>query len=136
MTLHFAPDALGAVPVKRRDRGKRAYLTGAAAEDRVVQTYESRGAQVLQRRWRGAGAEIDLIVKEGAVVVFVEVKSGPTHDAAIARLQTAQMRRIYRAAEAYLTCQPLGQLTEVRFDVALYDHAGVLQIVENAFGHF
>lgn len=136
MTVHFSPETVKAVPVKQRERGKRAYLTGAAAEDRVVQTYEARGARALQLRWRGGGAEIDLIVQEGAVVVFVEVKSGPTHDAAIARLQPAQMKRIYRAAEAYLAYQPLGQLTEVRFDVALYDYAGTVQIVENAFGHF
>lgn len=117
-------------------RGKRAYLSGAVAEDRVVAAYERSGVPVIARRWRGAGAEVDLILRDGETLIFTEVKAAATHDQAIARLGRAQMRRIYHAAELYLADEPLGQLTEVRFDVALYDRHGTVQIVENAFGHF
>jgi putative endonuclease len=47
----------------------------------------------------------------------------------------AQMRRIYRCAEEYLGTQPLGSLTDVRFDVALMNGRGETRIIENAFGH-
>ncbi|MBA86240.1 YraN family protein [Thalassobius sp. S69A] len=124
------------VALQRRARGKQAYLSGSVAEDRVVAQYAVLGVPVVARRWRGAGAEVDLILRDGETLVFTEVKAARTHDQAIARLQQAQMRRIYNAAELYLANEPLGQLTEVRFDVALYDRHGTVQIVENAFGHF
>lgn len=137
MTAHFAPDTVVSTPVAlRQRRGVRANLTGAAAEERVAQSYARRGLRIVQRRWRGAGAEIDLISREGETVVFTEVKAAKTHDAAIARLGVAQMKRIYRAAEAYLEHEPKGQLTDVRFDVALFDQRGEVRIIENAFGHF
>lgn len=137
MTAHFSPDFTTATPVdQRRLRGKRACLSGDAAEQRVARDYQDRGIRVMHRRWRGCGAEIDMILRDGETVIFTEVKSAATHDAAIARLSAAQMRRIYRAAESYLENEPLGQLTDVRFDVALYDRQGRVQIMENAFGHF
>ncbi len=39
----------------------RAYWAGVAAEAAVERTYLARGAQLLQRRWRGKAGEIDLI---------------------------------------------------------------------------
>ncbi len=46
------------------------------------------------------------------------------------------MRRICASAEEYLGTQPRGQLTDVRFDVALVDGQGVVRVIENAFGQF
>jgi putative endonuclease len=43
------------------------------------------------------------------------------------------MARICTAASEYLAQEPLGQLTPVRFDVALVDGAGRIEILENAF---
>ena len=45
------------------------------------------------------------------------------------------MNRIYASAEEFLGTQPLGSLTDVRFDVALVGGTGDMQIIENAFGH-
>ena len=55
------------------------------------------------------------------------------HAAAAARLIPAQIRRIYHAAQLFVADQPLGQLTEMRFDAALVDVAVFVEIVENAF---
>lgn len=121
---------------QRADRGLRAWQSGMAAERSVAACYDRRGADLLETRWRGEGGEIDLILREGAVIVFCEVKAARSFDAAIARLRPAQVRRIHAAAAEYLGHVPAGQLAEVRFDLAVVDQRGATEIIENAFGHF
>ena len=59
-------------------RGRGAYLSGLAAEEQVARAYQKRGAKILARRHRNEGGEIDLILLEGGILVFVEVKSAKT----------------------------------------------------------
>ncbi len=120
----------------RQVRGRAAYYAGQAAERSAALLYERRGALIEQVRWRGQGGEIDLILREGEVFVFVEVKKARAISDAVLRLSPAQMRRIHAAASEYLSAAPLGQLSEVRFDLAAVDQAGQIEIFENAFGHF
>jgi putative endonuclease len=120
----------------RRDRGKRAYNSGLAAEDRAVALYSEAGLRLLETRWRGASGEIDLILADGDQIVFVEVKQARTHDAAVASLRPAQMRRIHAAGSEYLAHCPNGQLSDVRFDLAVVDGTGRCDILEGAFSHF
>ncbi|MCZ0813627.1 MAG: YraN family protein [Pseudomonadota bacterium] len=129
-------DAGSSCRAQRADRGLRAWQAGMAAERRVATSYDRRGADLMETRWRGEGGEIDLILREGAVIVFCEVKAARSFDAAIARLRPAQVRRIHAAAAEYLGHVPAGQLAEVRFDLAVVDQSGAAQIIENAFGHF
>jgi len=111
------------------------YHSGLSAEQRIAQDYERRGFVVARRRWRGAAGEIDLITRDGDDLVFVEVKQSQSISRAAERLSRRQMARIYASAEQFLAGEPKGQLTNVRFDVALVDHAGAYEIIENAFGH-
>ncbi|MEW9921232.1 YraN family protein [Marimonas sp. MJW-29] len=120
----------------RHHRGRMAHFAGAAAEVRIAQDYERRGFAIARRRWRGGGGEIDLIVRDGNGLIFVEVKQSRNLDRAAESLTPRQMQRIWRSAEEYLGTQPNGSLTEVRFDVALLDARGDMRIIENAFGHF
>jgi putative endonuclease len=120
----------------RRDRGQRAHLSGLAAEDIAVRGYAARGAQVLTRRWRGTGGEIDLVLRDGDTYVFCEVKKAASFDRALERVRPAQIRRILDAASEYLGHTPEGQLAAIRLDLALVDGTGDLRIVENAFGDF
>ena len=116
-------------------RGQMAYHAGLSAEMQIAQDYERRGFVVASRRWRGAAGEIDLIARDGDGLVFVEVKKSRSIVRAAERLNRRQMARIYASAEQYLAGEPNGQLTNVRFDVALVDHTGQFEIIENAFGH-
>lgn len=119
----------------RQHRGRMAFHAGVAAELRIAQDYERRGFAVARRRWRGAGGEIDLILRDGAGLIFVEVKKSRSLTCAAESLSSRQMQRIYASAEEFLGTEPLGSLTDVRFDVALVDATGDMQIIENAFGH-
>lgn len=123
------------LPNGRSHRGAMAFHAGLAAEGCVAQDYERRGFRVARQRWRGKRGEIDLIVQDGDGLIFIEVKQSRSFDRAAQRLSAAQMRRIYASAEEFLGTQPLGSLTDVRFDVALVNGHGETQIIENAFGH-
>lgn len=112
--------------------GAVAYHSGLAAEDQVLGRYLAAGRSLLARRWRGPSGEIDLIVRDGASVVFVEVKRADTFARAAERLTPRQMARIWNAASEFLAGEPAGQDTDIRFDVALVDGQGRIDIIENA----
>jgi putative endonuclease len=114
--------------------GAVSYQGGLAAEAQVASYYARRGRPIAARRWRGSRGEIDIVAREGEAVIFIEVKKAETHARAAERLSRAQMRRIYASASEFIAREPLGQGTEVRFDVALVDAVGRIEIVENAFG--
>ncbi|MBH0119284.1 YraN family protein [Rhodococcus sp. HM1] len=48
---------------------------GARGEDLAAEFLESAGMVVLERNWRCRYGELDLIARDGAVLVFVEVKT-------------------------------------------------------------
>jgi putative endonuclease len=118
----------------RHHRGKTAFHAGLAAENRIAQDYERRGFAVARRRWRGRGGEIDLILRDGEGLIFVEVKTSRDFDRAAQSLTARQIRRLCVSAEEFLDSEPSGGLTPVRFDVALVDGMGRTRIIENAFG--
>lgn len=110
----------------------RNHLAGLAAEDSALRDYSAKGYRLLERRFRGQGGEIDLVLGRGEDVIFVEVKKSKSFDAARARLGQRQILRIFSAAEEFLGGQPKGQLTETRFDLALVNAQGEVAIMENA----
>ena len=113
--------------------GARSYHAGFAAEEQVAQLYDRSGRVVCAWRWRGSAGEIDLIARDGAEVIFIEVKQSKTHARAAEHLTARQMARIYGAASEFLAGEPAGQLTDVRFDVALVDAVGRIEVLENAY---
>ncbi|PRY25553.1 putative endonuclease [Aliiruegeria haliotis] len=114
--------------------GSVRYHSGLKAEDIVGRHYEANGWRIADRRWRGSGGELDLVVQEGERLVFVEVKKARDFARAAERVSRRQMQRIYATASEYLGNLPDGQMTDVRFDVALVDGVGRVQVVENAIG--
>ena len=108
------------------------HLAGRLAEDQVAARYARQGHVILSRRWRGAAGEIDLVVEKAGEVVFVEVKKSRSFARAAERLSRRQRQRIYQSAADFLGHLPQGQLSPARFDVALVDGQGAIDIVENA----
>ena len=115
-------------------QGQMSYHAGLSAELRIAQAYKHRGLMVAHQRWRGAGGEIDLILRDTEGLVFVEVKKSRSFARAAERLSDRQMARIYASAEQFLADEPGGLDTNVRFDVALVNGVGDFRIIENAFG--
>lgn len=91
---------------------------GIIGEAEAVRYLSSLGMTVLARNFRAVGGEIDLIVRDGSTVAFVEVKArrSPRFGAPEEAVTPSKMRNIVRAATAYL--QKYGLLdSPVRFDV-------------------
>lgn len=114
-------------------RGAVSYHAGQCAEDSVAQLYLRAGQKIVARRWRGTAGEIDVIARDGESVIFIEVKKSRSHAAAAERLSLRQMQRISQTASEFLGTEPNGQDTNARFDVALVDSFGQIEILQNAF---
>ena len=83
--------------------------------------------------WAG-GYELDLVVRRGRALVFVEVKSkaGHRYGDPLEMVTPVKIERLHRAAGAWLAANPgLGGL-RLRFDVAA-ERAGRMEVVQDAF---
>ncbi|SHF15094.1 putative endonuclease [Litoreibacter ascidiaceicola] len=118
--------------MSRSARGRMGYHAGIEAERSVARDYLKRGYKFAAHRFRARGGEIDLVMRWGDKVVFIEVKQSRTHSRAAERLLAEQMTRLFQAASEFVANEPAGQDTDMRFDVALVDGTGRVEIIENA----
>ena len=116
----------------KAERGTSNHLAGLAAEHSVIAEYAGRAHHMLAHRWRGTSGKIDLIFADGDGLIFTEVKKSRSHDAALRSLSEWQQKRIYEAATEYLADTGRSLATQMRFDVALVDGQGHIQVMENA----
>lgn len=128
--------AVCGVVAGKRDAGAMAHFSGFAAEASAARDYVARGCILLESRWRGDAGEIDLIFQDGACLVFVEVKKARSFESAATRLSVVQARRIHLAAAEYLGWSDQSADAEMRFDLALCNASGEIEIREGAFSHF
>ena len=90
----------------------------------------SRGYRILHTSWRaGRLGEIDLIVRRGDVLAFVEVKTrrGRSHGPPEEAVGPAKQRRLVRLAEACLAALPDGSPESAlrpRLDVIALERSG------------
>ncbi|HEY4347053.1 MAG TPA: YraN family protein [Gaiellaceae bacterium] len=89
------------------------------SEERAARWYRLRGYRILERNRWIAGYELDLVARRGRVVVFCEVKSksGTQFGDPLEMVTPEKVRRIRRAAEAWLSVNTGCADCEVRFDV-------------------
>jgi putative endonuclease len=85
---------------------RAAFLLGHDAEFWAEALLRLKGYAIRARRFRAAGAEIDLVARRGGTLVFVEVKARADLDTALAAVSAAKLRRIARAARAFLAREP------------------------------
>ena len=110
-------------------------ISGAEAE-RLAATYLQRqGLALLHQNYRCRYGEIDLIMQDGATVVFVEVRlrSSRNFGGAAASIVAAKQARLLTTARHYLST--LRKLPPCRFD-ALLMHSGdgaQIEWLKNAF---
>jgi putative endonuclease len=91
-------------------------LLGDRGEREAARFLRRRGMRVLARGYRTARGEIDLIARDGDVLVFVEVKSRRQGEPAEA-VTPEKQRRLTLAALQFLAEHRLLDQVRCRFDV-------------------
>ncbi|TAJ80333.1 MAG: YraN family protein [Gallionellaceae bacterium] len=107
--------------------------SGAQAEDIAARYLQQRGLELITRNYRCRFGEIDLILQDGATLVFVEVRlrSGSRFGGAVASIDARKQGKLIHAAQHYLAT--LEHLPPCRFDAVLLDASNNLEWVRNAF---
>ena len=95
---------------------------GISGENLACAELQRRGYAILERRYRTRLGEIDIIARDGATLVFVEVKARLTDDfgGAAAAVTAWKQRRIAHMAMDYLARRTLVDCP-CRFDVVAID---------------
>lgn len=101
------------------DRTARPHPRGARYE-RLAECYlREHGLQLVTRNHRCRGGEIDLIMRDGATLVFVEVRyrRASRFGDALASIDARKQARIVTAAQDFLVTHPGYANSPCRFDV-------------------
>lgn len=96
---------------------------GAAFEERACKELERAGLNVLARNYTTRYGELDLVMRHGDVVVFVEVRHRlrAGHGDALASITAAKQARLVQTAQLWLAAHPKHAHRACRFDVVSYD---------------
>lgn len=115
-------------------RRRFTYLRGRGAERVALLWLMARGYRPLARRYAAAGGEIDLVMRRGGTIAFVEVKARATMEAARSSIDPVKRRRIGRAARAWLARHPWAAGMTRRGDAVFLAPGSWPAHVEDAFG--
>ncbi|MGR9106346.1 MAG: YraN family protein [Gammaproteobacteria bacterium] len=118
------------------DSTKPSRARGAEAESIALEFLQKKGMRLIERNYRCAAGEIDLIMEHSDKLVFVEVRFRKTaaFGSALESVDSRKKSRIIRCASLYLATRKISGAA--RFDVvAVAPDAGRLSIewVPDAF---
>jgi len=110
---------------------------GKEKENEACRYLETQGLRTSMRNFRCKFGEIDLIMLERDVIVFVEVRSKNTPDfgTALESINPAKQNKLLKSASYYLQIKKLHH-KPCRFDVVAFDNLNGQQRMEwiqNAF---
>jgi putative endonuclease len=109
--------------------------SGAAAEDAALAHLRAAGLQLLARNVRYPFGEIDLVMREGATIAFVEVRyrRDARFGGAFASVTREKCRKLARAAQAWLQSNRAHARAPCRFDVVAATPDGQCEWLRAAF---
>lgn len=110
---------------------------GQEGEDLAAGFLRKKGYRLIERNYRCKTGEVDLIVLDHKVVVFVEVKTRSDHSfgSPFEAVEARKQRKMIQAAQYFLHAHKLDQ-RDARFDVVGISWQGdhpVVEHIENAF---
>jgi putative endonuclease len=109
---------------------------GAQAEQTAARYLQQQGLQLVQANYRCRMGEIDLILRDGDMLVFAEVRLRSRSDfgGAAASIDRHKQAKLIRAAQHYLSALP--RIPPCRFDAVLLASAegkDGIEWIKNAF---
>ena len=98
---------------------------GAVFEQRALAELQRAGLRELARNYTTRLGELDLVMQDGATVVFVEVRERVQagHGDALASVSRGKQDKLIRTAQLWLAAHPEHAQRDCRFDVVSYDGA-------------
>lgn len=108
---------------------------GAAAEDAALRHLVAAGCRLLERNARYRDGELDLVMNERDLVVFVEVRQRASQrfGGALASVDVFKQKRLKRAAQRWLGERYGERWPACRFDVVSVDPDGRIEWIRDAF---
>lgn len=110
---------------------------GRCGEDLALRHIEKLGYRIIERNYRCALGELDLVARDGDTLVFIEIKTRRQGAAEAAKeaVDARKRRQLSKAALAYLKAHG-GWETRARFDVVTVGLEGAepkVELIRNAF---
>jgi putative endonuclease len=119
-------------PQRATSARKAAENRGREGERRAAWWLWLRGWRILDRRVRTPAGEVDLVVRKGNLVAFVEVKTRATGAELDFAIDERRLARVAAAAE-YLMPRYAGPGDDIRVDVILIAPRTLPRHIENAW---
>jgi len=96
---------------------------GGLAEERAARYLAGQGLRLLAANLRCKAGEIDLLMQDNGVLVFVEVRSRSStrFGGALASIGPLKRERLIRTARYFLHTTWQGELPQCRFDVVAFE---------------
>jgi putative endonuclease len=115
----------------------RRQLLGKRGEDLACAELEKRGYVIVDRRFRTRCGELDIVARDGGVLVFVEVKarSGSNFGTPFESITWKKRQRLSQMAASYLFMRRLAGVA-CRFDVVAVVERQGMQTIELLRGAF
>jgi putative endonuclease len=119
-------------------KGHERKSLGQRGEELAASVLKRAGYRILERNYQCPLGELDLVARQGGILVFVEVKSGEGSDGIPPRerVNWRKQKKLFHVAQFYLKEKRL-QGVSARFDVVevsfLAGNPPTAQIIPNAF---
>jgi len=116
-------------------KAKPIHLQKGDSAERLALTYlEQQGLSLVCSNFRCKMGELDLVMKEGATLVIVEVRFRKSEQfgGALASITRQKQARIVAATQHYVIINKLGNAS-IRFDVVAVSGDNRLEWIKNAF---
>ena len=112
---------------------------GSGAEARAARFLDAAGLRLVQRNYRCRMGELDLVARQGNLLIVAEVRlrSSEHYGGAAASITHAKRQRIVRTTRHLLARYPSLQQCAVRFDALLLEgEDGPIEWIKGAFDAF
>jgi putative endonuclease len=116
-----------------KSRRVAAERKGRFAEMAALWALRLKGYRLLASRFKTPLGEVDLVMRRGAMTVFVEVKARSTAAQALESVTQRQARRITAAARLWAARDRRAQQGFCRFDIVVVSPYHWPRHIENAF---
>ena len=107
------------------------YAQGLLGEKVALSFLENLGYKLIEKRFKTKKGEVDLVMRDGDTIVFIEVKKRISMFDSLTALAKKQMKRIIRAAHLFLQNAELLNKCNFRFDLVGLSNFGEVNHIKN-----